>query len=84
MARIRQSFGEEIVFNRLSSMKIPITKAELIDKYGEEPIVVDWHRENMILLRDIFRVNTIQIFYSKFELAMELNKIYTRFRRGLF
>jgi hypothetical protein len=66
-------------------MKIPITKTELIEKYGEEPIFVDWYKEKMIVtFRDIICTSAVQIFYSKFELAMELNKIYNRLRRGLF
>lgn len=79
----KQSFGEKIVLNYLSSIKIPITKAELVEKYGEKIIAIELHREKRILLKDLFIIDPVQVFYSKSEIAVELNKIYSRLRRGI-
>lgn len=77
--RIEGNFGLKII-SQIERVKMPVSKANLLKKYGNQIVAFQWDNDRPILLKDLLNYITIGLFNSKFELADELLKAYRRYK----
>ncbi len=63
----------------LTGIKFPISKVELLEKYGSMPIVDEGER--VILLKELVELEMVENFESELELQFFLAKAYHKFQK---
>jgi hypothetical protein len=63
----------------LAGIKFPISKAELLERYGSMPVVVE--EDKVILLKELVELERVDNFESELELQFFLARAYHKFQK---